>query len=236
MKYKRVLVKLSGEALKGETDQILSADKLDKIAKSIKAMKDEGAEICIVCGAGNIWRGKLADSIGIEPAIADYMGMLGTVINGMAIESALEKIGLETRVMTAIHINQVAEPYIFKRAIKHLEDGKVVIFTGGTGNPFFTTDTAAALRAKEMKCQAILMAKNGVDGVYTADPRVDKKAKLIKNITYDELLNKNLKVMDSTAVSLLRDSDIIIRVFNMGDEETFKKVIAGDDIGTTISK
>jgi uridylate kinase len=237
MKYKRVLVKFSGEALKDEQgDSILSANKLVEVANSIKAMKDEGTEICIVVGAGNIWRGKLADSIGIEPANADYMGMLGTVINAMAIESALVKLNIPTRVMTAIHINQVAEPYIFKKAIKHLDDGDVVIFAGGTGNPFFTTDTAAALRAKEMKCQAILMAKNGVDGVYTADPRTDKNATLIKHISYDDLLKKNLKVMDSTAVSLLRDSDIVIKVFNMGDKETFKKVVAGADIGTTIAK
>lgn len=237
MKYKRVLVKLSGEALKdSESNQILSADKLTKTAKAIKALKTAGADVCIVVGAGNIWRGKLADSIGIEPAIADYMGMLGTVVNGMAISSALDKEGISNRVMSSLDIRQCAEPYILKKGLSHLEKGKVVIFVGGTGNPFFTTDTTAALRAKEMKCDAIFMAKNGVEGVFTSDPRTDKNAKLIKEITYEDLLKKNLKVMDSTAVSLLRESDIIIRVFDMGNEENFAKILRGEDIGTLIKK
>jgi uridylate kinase len=237
MKFKRVLVKLSGEALKDETsEQILSADKLQKIAKAIKAIKDEGTDVCVVVGAGNIWRGKLANTIGIDPAPADYMGMLGTVINGMAISSALEKEDIDNRVMSSIDIRQVAEPYIYKKALAHLEKGRVVIFVGGTGNPFFTTDTTAALRAKEMGCEAILMAKNGVDGVYTADPKKDKKATLIKKITYQELLKQNLKVMDSTAVALIRDSDIVIRVFSMDDDSNFVKVVRGEDVGTLIQK
>jgi uridylate kinase len=237
VKYKRVLLKLSGEALKDDaSSQILSAEKLGKIAKAVKSLKEAGCDVCIVVGAGNIWRGKLADSIGIEPAVADYMGMLGTVINGMAISSALDHENIPNRVMSSIDIKQCAEPYIYKKGLSHLEKGKVVIFAGGTGNPFFTTDTTAALRAKEMNCAAILMAKNGVDGVYTADPKKDPKAKLIKKITYSELLKENLKVMDSTAVALIRDSNIIIRVFDMGDDKNFLKVVNGEDVGTLIQK
>ena len=236
MKYKRVLIKLSGEALKGDSSQIFDPELLKNVAKVIREVSLEGAEICIVVGAGNIWRGKLAETIGIEYATADYMGMLGTIINGMAIRSALEQVGLEARVMSAINAPQVAEPYIFKKAVRHLEKGRVVIFAGGTGSPFFTTDTCAALRAKEMNCDAILMAKNGVEGVYSDDPRVNKDAELIKNITYKEVLDRDLKVMDSTAVSLLKDSNVEIKVFNMADVSNFKKVIRGEDIGTTITK
>ena len=236
MKYKRVLVKLSGEALKGEDSQILDAEKLTNIAKAIKLLRENDVQVCIVVGAGNIWRGNLADSIGIEQATADYMGMLGTIINGMAIANAVEREGNSTRVMTSLEIKQVAEPYIHKRALRHLEKGRVVIFTAGTGNPYFTTDTAAALRAREMYCDAILMAKNGVEGIYTADPHVDKSATLIKNITYAELLSRNLKVMDATAVSILRESDIVTRVFDMGDIQNFARIINDEPIGTTIRK
>jgi len=237
MKYKRVLLKLSGEALRDEeSNSILSNDKLQIIAKAVKMIKKSGVQLCIVVGAGNIWRGKLADTIGIDPAQADYMGMLGTVINGMAIESALLKNGISAKVMSAIEMNKVAEPYIFKKARSDLAKGEVIIFAGGTGNPFFTTDTCAALRAKEMKCDAILMAKNGVDGVYSDDPKTNPDAKFIKEITFDEVIAKGLKVMDLTAVSLLRDSSIIIRVFDMGKEINFEKVIEGDEIGTVIKK
>lgn len=237
MKYKRVLVKLSGEALKDDEDkQIFDAKLLAQIAQAIKKIKDLGIDICIVVGAGNIWRGKLASTIGIEAATADYMGMLGTIINGLAISSSLEQIGVESRVMTAINAPQVAEPFIQKRALRHLQKGRVTIFVGGTGNPFFTTDTCAALRAKEMNCDAILMAKNGVEGVMDADPRVVKDAKLIKEITYRELLSKDLQVMDTTAVSLLKESNIEIRVFNMANLNNFAAVIEGQDIGTTIRK
>ncbi len=235
MKYTRILVKLSGEALKdNKDDQILDSNLLNGIATSIKELSSRGVQICIVCGAGNIWRGRLADSIGIEHATADYMGMLGTIINAMAIGSALEKVGVANRVMSSLEIARVAEPYIQKKAIRHLEKGRVVIFAGGIGNPYFTTDTTAALRAKEMHCQAILMAKNGVEGVYTGDPRTDKTATLIKEISYDEVLQKNLKVIDSTAISLLRDSNIVTRVFDMADKENFVKVIEDKPIGTTI--
>ncbi|MDD4531995.1 MAG: UMP kinase [Bacilli bacterium] len=237
MEFKRVLVKLSGEALKSKTEnQILDADLLCSIAKSIKGLKDQGLEICIVVGAGNIWRGRMAQSMGIESATADYMGMLGTIINSMAIGSALEGEGIDCRVMSSIEIKQIAEPYIRKRAIRHFEKGRVVIFAGGTGNPYFTTDTTAALRAKEVKCDAILMAKNGVDGVYTADPRVDKDAKFLSEITYKDVLRKDLKVMDSTAVSLLQDSDVVIKVFNMADPSNFIKAANNEKIGTTIRK
>ncbi len=237
MKYKRVLLKLSGEALKDDkSDDILSQSKLQTIAKAIKMMQNSGAEVCVVVGAGNIWRGKLASTIGIDPAVADYMGMMGTIINALAIESALNNNGVKAKAMSAIKVDQVAEPYIYKKAKAHLEKGYVVIFGGGIGEPYFTTDTCAALRAREMNCDAILMAKNGVKGVYTADPNKDPNAKFIKDITYDEVLSRNLKVMDSTAVSLLRESNIIIRVFDMGDDSNFAKVIAGEDIGTTIRK
>jgi len=237
MKFKRVLVKLSGEALKSKTEnQILDSALLGKIAKSIKGLKDEGLEVCVVVGAGNIWRGRMAATIGIESATADYMGMLGTIINSMAISSALEQEGLEVRVLSSIDIKQVAEPYIQRRAIRHLEKGRVVIFAGGTGNPYFTTDTTAALRAKEVKCDAILMAKNGIKGVYTADPRTNKDAKFLSKVTYKEVLRSDLKVMDSTAVSLLQDSDVVIKVFDMADPTNFIKAARDANVGTTIRK
>lgn len=237
MEFKRVLVKLSGEALKSKTEnQILDANLLKSIAKSIKGLKDQGLEICVVVGAGNIWRGRMAKSMGIESATADYMGMLGTIINSMAIGSALESERIECRVMSSIEIKQLAEPYIQKRAIRHLEKGRVVIFAGGTGNPYFTTDTTAALRAKEVKCDAILMAKNDVEGVYTSDPRLDKNAKFLPEISYKDVLRKDLKVMDSTAVSLLQDSDVVIKVFNMADPSNFIKAAKNENIGTTIRK
>lgn len=237
VKYKRVLLKLSGEALQDTQDhQILQATTLKNAACAVKKMVDKGVQVAIVVGAGNIWRGKMADSIGIDLATADYMGMLGTMINSLALQSAIEQEGIACRVLSSISATQVAEPYIRRRAIRHLEKGRVIIFAGGTGNPFFTTDTTAALRAKEVQCDVILMAKNGVDGVYSADPNVDPTAKLLKHLTYRELLQKELKVMDSTAVSLLKDSNVQIRVFNMSDMDNFMKVITGSDLGTTITK
>lgn len=237
VKYKRVLLKLSGKALQDTQDhQILQATTLKNAACAVKKMVDKGVQVAIVVGAGNIWRGKMADSIGIDPATADYMGMLGTMINSLALQSAIEQEGIACRVLSSISATQVAEPYIRRRAIRHLEKGRVIIFAGGTGNPFFTTDTTAALRAKEVQCDVILMAKNGVDGVYSADPNVDPTAKLLKHLTYRELLQKELKVMDSTAVSLLKDSNVQIRVFNMSDMDNFMKVITGSDLGTTITK
>lgn len=236
-KYKRVLLKLSGEALQdSEEKSIFSAEILNNIAEAIKKMTNQGIEVAVVVGAGNIWRGKMAQTIGIEPATADYMGMLGTIINALALQSSLEKHNVDCRVLSAINVNEVAEPYIRRRALRHLEKKRVVIFAGGTGNPFFTTDTAAALRAKETNCDAILMAKNGTDGVLSADPKIDKTATLIEEITYREMLTKNLKVMDSTAVSLLQESTIEIRVFNINDLSNLKKVLDGEKVGTTIKK
>lgn len=236
-KYKRVLLKLSGEALQdSEEKSIFSAEILNNIAEAIKKMTNQGIEVAVVVGAGNIWRGKMAQTIGIEPATADYMGMLGTIINALALQSSLEKHNVDCRVLSAINVNEVAEPYIRRRALRHLEKKRVVIFAGGTGNPFFTTDTAAALRAKETNCDAILMAKNGTDGVLSADPKLDKTATLIEEITYREMLTKNLKVMDSTAVSLLQESTIEIRVFNINNLSNLKKVLDGEKVGTTIKK
>lgn len=236
-KYKRVLLKLSGEALQdSEEKSIFSAEILNNIAEAIKKMTNQGIEVAVVVGAGNIWRGKMAQTIGIEPATADYMGMLGTIINALALQSSLEKHEVDCRVLSAINVNEVAEPYIRRRALRHLEKKRVVIFAGGIGNPFFTTDTAAALRAKETNCDAILMAKNGTDGVLSADPKLDKTATLIEEITYREMLTKNLKVMDSTAVSLLQESTIEIRVFNINDLSNLKKVLDGEKVGTTIKK
>ncbi len=236
-KYHRILVKLSGEALaKKGCDEIFDAENLNKVALALKSMAEEGVQIAVVVGGGNIWRGKLAETIGVERSTADYMGMLGTIINALALQSALNQVGIDSRVMSAIEVKQVCEPYIKLRAIRHLEKGRVVIFGGGTGNPYFTTDTTAALRANDIGCDAILMAKNGVDGVYTSDPRADKNAKFIKNISYKDMLDMNLKVMDRTAISLCMDTNIELRVFNMSDVTNFKKVIDGDSLGTTIRK
>ena len=235
--YKRVLLKLSGEALADKNNNmILENYSLDQVAASIKLMVDKGMEVAVVVGAGNIWRCKLAKQIGIERSTADYMGMLGTIINALALQSAIEKTGIGCRVLSALEIKAVAETYIRRRAIRHLEKGRVVIFAGGTGNPYFTTDTCATLRAMEIEADAILMAKNGVDGVYTADPKVDKNAQFIKTITFDEMLKRELRVMDPTAIALLKDNQIEIRVFDMNEPTNIEKLINGEDIGTTIIK
>lgn len=235
--YKRVLLKLSGEALADKNNNmILENYSLDQVAASIKLMVDKGMKVAVVVGAGNIWRGKLAKQIGIERSTADYMGMLGTIINALALQSAIEKTGIGCRVLSALEIKAVAETYIRRRAIRHLEKGRVVIFAGGTGNPYFTTDTCATLRAMEIEADAILMAKNGVDGVYTADPKVDKDAQFIKTITFDEMLKRELRVMDPTAIALLKDNQIEIRVFDMNEPTNIEKLINGEDIGTTIIK
>ena len=236
-KYKRVLLKLSGEALADrENDAILGAFNLNKVSLAIKDMVNQGVEVCIVVGAGNIWRGRLAETIGIERSTADYMGMLGTIINALALQSALENNGMDTRVMTSIEMNRLAEPYIKRKAESHLSKGRVIIFGGGTGNPFFTTDTTAALRANELNCDAILMAKNGVDGVYSCDPRKNKDAEFYSELTYKEMLSKDLEVMDNTALSLCMNTDIELRVFNMSDYQNFNRVVNGENIGTTIKK
>jgi uridylate kinase len=236
-KMKRIVIKLSGEALANTQEKtILEATHLSTVAKAIKTIQGEGLEVAVVIGAGNIWRGKLAKSIGIESSTADYMGMLGTIINSLALQSALENEGVQCRVLSSIHVEQVAENYIRRRAIRHLEKGRVVIFAGGTGSPYFSTDTTASLRAMEIHADTIFMAKNGVSGVYDSDPKVNANAKLIKHLTFDEMLNKKLAVMDLTAVSLIKDSPIVIRVFDMKDTKNLLQVIKDQSIGTTIQK
>ena len=237
MGYERILIKLSGEALADrQAKSILESDHLSSVAHAIKRIHSRGIQVSIVIGAGNIWRGKLARSIGIEPSTADYMGMLGTIINSPALQSALENAGVQCRVLSSIHVEQVAENYIRRRAIRHLEKGRVVIFAGGTGSPYFSTDTTASLRAMEVHAQAIFMAKNGVEGVYDKDPKTNTDAKLIPSMTFDEMLNKKLEVMDLTAVSLLKSSDIVIRVFDMNQEGHLESVLDDASIGTTIRK
>ena len=234
---KRIVIKLSGEALANTQEKtILEALHLSTVAKAIKTIQGEGLEVAVVIGAGNIWRGKLAQTIGIESSTADYMGMLGTIINSLALQSALENEGVQCRVLSSIHVEQVAENYIRRRAIRHLEKGRVVIFAGGTGSPYFSTDTTASLRAMEIHADTIFMAKNGVSGVYDSDPKVNANAKLLKHLTFDEMLNKKLTVMDLTAVSLIKDSAIVIRVFDMKDTKNLLQVIKDHSIGTTIQK
>lgn len=236
-KYKRILLKLSGEALADKQDKlILNAHKLDSIAEAIKLMVGQGVEVAVVVGAGNIWRGSLAEEIGIERSTADYMGMLGTIINSLALQSALEKIGVPARVLSAIEVQAVAEPYIKRRAIRHLEKDRVVIFAGGTGNPYFTTDTCAALRALDIEAEAILMAKHGVNGVYSADPRTNDKAEFFTEITFKDMIKKDLRVMDQTTISLVADRNIEIIVFSMADIENFRRAIDGEKVGTKITK
>jgi uridylate kinase len=231
--YKRVILKLSGEALADEKG-ILNHAKLASVAKIVKRIHDSGVDVGIVVGAGNIWRGRLAESIGIEQSTGDYMGMLGTIINALAIQSAIEQKGITCKVLSSINVNQVCEPYIRRRAIHHLDKGEVVIFAGGTGNPYFTTDTTAALRALEVGAEAILMAKNGVVGVFDSDPRKNPDAKLLPELSFREVLERKLGVMDLTAVTMLEGKGIIIHVFGMDDEERFLKVLAGDKVGTII--
>ena len=236
--YKRIVLKISGESLAGDktNGSILDISILNEYARVIKKLVSEGVQVSIVVGAGNIWRGKIAEQMGMDRATGDYMGMLGTIMNALAIQNILEQNEVKTRVMTSLPINAVAEPYIRRKAITHLEKGYVVIFGGGTGNPFFSTDTAASLRASEIGAEVILMAKNGVDGVYSADPKTNKDAILYSQISYLDVIQQQLKVMDTTAVSLCMDNNIDIVVFNMSDSENLIRVINGDKIGTTIRK
>ncbi len=235
MTYQRVLLKLSGEALAGEKGYGIDAYTVADIARQIKAAKDLGVQMAIVCGGGNIWRGKVGSAMGMERATADNMGMLATAMNGLAVQSALEKEGVETRLMTAIEMKQVAEPYIRRRAVRHLEKGRIVIFGAGLGSPFFTTDTTAALRAAEIEAEVILMAKNGVDGVYSDDPKTNKDAFKFDTIDYMELLNRHLMVMDQTAVTLCMDNHIDLIVFNMQENGNIAKAVSGAKIGTKIT-
>lgn len=233
-KYARVVLKLSGEALAGSQGYGIDVDVLRGIAAQIQAVISLGVQVAIVVGGGNIWRGTTGSAMGMDRATADYMGMLGTVINSLALQDALEKQGLETRVLTAIEMRQVAEPYIRRRAIRHLEKGRVVIFASGTGNPYFSTDTTAALRAAEIEAEVILMAKRGVDGVYSADPRIDPKATKYDSLDYLDVLKEGLGVMDSTATSLCMDNNIPIIVFNFDQSDNIVRAVQGEKIGTFV--
>lgn len=235
-KYKRVLLKISGEALAGEKGFGIDPVTVADIARQIKDAKLLGVQIAIVCGGGNIWRGKTGSELGMERANADYMGMLATVMNGMALQNALEDIGVETRLQTAIEMKEVAEIYIRRRAIRHLEKDRIVIFGAGLGSPFFTTDTTAALRAAEINADVILMAKNGVDGVYSDDPKINPNAKKYNHISYLDVLNEDLHIMDQTAITLCKDNDIDLCVFNMQEDGNIARACNGESIGTTISK
>ena len=231
-KYKRIVLKLSGEALAGSNSVGIDINYVNLIAKQVKKIYELGVETGIVVGGGNFWRGR--DENNIDRATSDYMGMLGTVMNALALQDSLEKLGVITRVQTAIEMKQVAEPYIRRRAIRHLEKGRVVIFSAGVGNPYFSTDTAAALRAAEIDADVILLAKKGTDGIYDSDPNVNPNAKKYDNLSYREILNKNLKIMDGTATTLCMDNNIPLRVFGIDEEDAMYKVVCGEDIGTNV--
>lgn len=232
-KYKRVILKLSGEALAGSLGYGIDQDTVNSIAKQIKEILEIKVQVAIIVGGGNIWRGVAGSAKGMDRATADYMGMLATIMNSLALQDALEKFDVVTRVQTAIEMRQVAEPYIRRRAIRHLEKGRVVIFAAGTGNPYFSTDTTAALRAAEIEAEVILMAKQ-VDGVYDSDPLKNPDAKRFEELRYIEVLNKGLRVMDSTATSLCMDNKIPLIVFNLNETGNIKKVIMGEQIGTYV--
>jgi uridylate kinase len=232
--YKRVILKLSGEALAGQLGYGIDSDMITSIAQQVKEVVDLHVEVAIVVGGGNIWRGIAGSAKGIDRATADYMGMLATVMNSLALQDALETIGVPTRVQSSITMQQVAEPYIRRRAMRHLEKGRVVIFAAGTGNPYFSTDTTAALRAAEIEAEVILMAKNKVDGVYSADPFKDATAKKYETLTYMEVISNNLGVMDSTASSLCMDNNIPLVVFSIMEKGNIKRVVLGEKIGTTV--
>ncbi|MWC26535.1 UMP kinase [Paenibacillus sp. MMS18-CY102] len=232
--FKRVVLKVSGEALAGQGGYGIEANVIASIAEQVKEVIELNVEVAIVVGGGNIWRGIAGTAKGIDRATADYMGMLATVMNSLALQDALEQIGVPTRVQTSIAMQQIAEPYIRRRAIRHLEKGRVVIFAAGTGNPFFSTDTTAALRAAEIEAEVILMAKNKVNGVYSADPFKDPTAEKYDQLTYMEVLNKNLGVMDATASSLCMDNNIPLIVFSITESGNIKRVILGERIGTIV--
>jgi uridylate kinase len=234
-RFGRILLKLSGEALMGDLDYGTDAEQVRRIAQQVGATRGRGVEVAIVVGAGNIYRGLAAAAQGMDRATGDYMGMMATVLNALTLQDALEKVGEHTRVMSAIDVKEVAEPYIRRRAMRHLEKGRVVIFAAGTGNPFFTTDTAAALRALEIHAEAILMAKNGVEGVYDSDPATNKAAQFIPEITHREAIERGLRVMDSTALSLCMDNDLPIYVFNMADERNIDRIVSGERVGTLVA-
>ena len=232
--FNRILLKLSGEALMGDLDYGTDPEQIERIANQVSEVRGRGVEVAIVVGAGNIYRGLEGAAEGMDRATADYMGMLATVLNALTLQDALEKVGVDTRVLSAMAVTEVAEPYIRRRAIRHLEKGRAVIFAAGTGNPFFTTDTAAALRALEIHAEAILMAKNGVEGVFTADPSVDPDAEFLPEISHRQAIELGLRVMDSTALSLCMDNDLPIYVFNMADERNIDRIVSGERVGTIV--
>jgi uridylate kinase len=232
--FRRVLLKLSGEALMGAQDYGADPERIAAIARQVARVRERGVEIAIVVGGGNIFRGLAAQASGMDRATGDYMGMLATVLNALAMQDALEKAGVPTRVLSAIAISEVAEPYIRRRAMRHLEKGRIVIFAAGTGNPFFTTDTAAALRATEMHAEVILMAKNGVEGVYSADPALDPGAEFLPEISHMEAVERRLRVMDTTALTLCMENKLPIVVFNMADEENIDRIVCGQRVGTLV--
>ena len=234
LKYKRVILKVSGEALAGSEGRGINPEVIAHLAMEVKKIHDMGVQIGIVCGGGNMWRGETGANLGMERAQADYMGMLATIMNGLALQDALENLGVPTRVQTSIEMRQIAEPYIRRKAIRHLEKGRVVIFGGGTGNPYFSTDTTAALRAAEINADVILMAKNGVDGVYSADPKIYPEAVKFDELTQLDIIAKDLKVMDRTASSLSMDNNIPLIVFNVNEAGNIKKVIEGENIGLSL--
>ena len=233
-KYKRVVLKLSGEAMAGQSGFGIDPATIKEMVKEIKVVHALGVEIAIIVGGGNIWRGITGAEMGMERAQADYMGMLATVMNSLALQDVLENNGVPTRVQTSIDMRQIAEPFIRRRAIRHLEKGRVVIFAAGTGNPYFSTDTLAALRAAEVNADVILMAKNNVDGVYDADPRHDANATKFDNLSHLDVIAKGLKVMDSTASSLSMDNDIPLVVFNLNEPGNIRRVVLGESIGTVV--
>ena len=233
-KYKRVILKLSGEALAGEKGFGIDTETVLKISTQIKAIREKGVEVAIVVGGGNFWRGKSTKHM--DRASSDYMGMLGTTMNALGLQDALEQMGVETRVQTSIEMRQIAELYIRRKAIRHLEKGRVVIFAAGSGNPFFSTDTTAALRAAEIDAEVILLAKKGVDGVYDSDPKLNPEAKKFECLKYIDILNLGLGIMDSTATSLCMDNKIPLTVFGIDDPENIVRVVDGEDIGTTIGE
>jgi uridylate kinase len=233
-KYNRIVLKLSGEALAGEDGFGINPSIIKSVAEQVKAVYELGVEIAVVVGGGNIWRGKIGSEMGMDRAAADYMGMLATVMNSLALQDSLENIGVQTRVQTSIEMRQVAEPYIRRKAVRHLEKKRVVIFAAGTGNPYFSTDTTAALRAAEIEADVILMAKNNVDGVYNADPKLVPDAVKYETLTYIDVLKDGLAVMDSTASSLCMDNDIPLIVFSITEEGNIKRAVTGENIGTIV--
>lgn len=234
VKYQRIMLKLSGEALAGDKGLGINPPVIKTVAQEIRDVYNLGVQIAIVVGGGNMWRGVAGSQMGMERAQADYIGMLATIMNALALQDNLESIGVPTRVQTSIEMRQIAEPYIRRKAIRHLEKKRVVIFAGGTGSPYFSTDTTAALRAAEINADAILMAKNGVDGIYSADPKKDPNAVKFDKLTQLDIINKGLHVMDTTASSFSMDNDIPVVVFNLNEDGNIRKVVEGANIGTTV--